>query len=415
MSGYLKTLDALPEQDRWAEVRRLIFSDPLPFFKELRQKRPVYVLPEVTLACSLADCALILRRPKTFGVDLYKPKQGDYFMSHDDTAKHWREKSIMKAILDVEDIPKIRAWIGSQTADVLKASGGNIELVRAITRGIPTKLVQDWFGFTNSDPDKLIEWSYWNQQDAFWNQPFDSVAPEIDQARIIKNRERANVMMAIYLGRLVLKKAAAVKLGSRSDDPVSRLLRLSFSDGLEFGVRDVIFNVGGLLIGAVETTNHAVCNALSHLAGDPKLLKSAKEASLSDDPIVFDGYVFEALRFNPAFPYFFRTCHVPTTLGAGTVHAQEIQPGATVLALTHSGMFDPQGFPEPDRFDVNRDFSDTFTFGQGIHSCLGRHIAGVMVPEIARQILRDPTIDLSGSKPDFEMTNVPQKWALSTA
>lgn len=412
MSGYLDALDALPIDAQWTAVRKLIFSEPLSFFAELRSKRPIYVLPELTLATTLSDCTLVLRRPKVFGVDLYKPKQGDYFMSHDDTAKHWREKSIMKTILDVEDIPKMRDWIGTETSKQLSSSGDQIELVRAVTRGIPTKLVQDWFGFRGSNPDKLIDWSYWNQQDAFWNQPFDSVAPGIDQDHIVEKREQANIKMAFYLGRLVLKRAAAVKLGSRSDDPVSNLLRLSFSDGVEFGMKDVIFNVGGLLIGAVETTNHATCNALAYLTQNPTLLKAAQKAARSDDASDFDGYVFEALRFNPAFPYFFRTCHKPTVLGGGQSYATQIPVGATVLAVSHSAMFDEAGFEDPESFNPNRDFSDTFTFGQGIHSCLGRHIAGVMVPEIVRQVLRSP-FEFEGSAPDFKNTNVPQSWVLN--
>ena len=291
---------------------------------------------------------------------------------------------------------------------------GTTELVRSVTRGVPVKLVQDWFGFTRSDPEKLIDWSYWNQQDAFWNQPFDSVVDGLDQAGIVKNRERAGVMMGIYLGRLVLRRAAAVKLGSRRDDPVSKLLRLSFSDGVDFSMRDVIFNVGGLLIGAVETTSHAVCNALSHLMSDPALLAKARDAALGGRPEDFDGYVFEALRFNPAFPYFFRVCHQDTELAGGTPHAQVVPKGTTVLAVTQSAMFDPSTFPDADRFDPNRDFSDTYTFGHGMHTCLGRHIAGVMVPEITRQIIRRSDLEL-GAGPDFKGSSVPQLWPVTYA
>ena len=60
-----------------------------------------------------ADCADILRRYDAFSVALYKPKQGDYWMAQDDTPIHWREKSIMRAILDREQI---------------EASGGGAEL-----------------------------------------------------------------------------------------------------------------------------------------------------------------------------------------------------------------------------------------------------------------------------------------------
>lgn len=409
MSSYLEQLDAAAPAERWKMARRFLFNEPLPFFAELREKRPVYPLEEVTLVTRFSDCNLILRRPLTFGVDLYKPKQGSYFMAQDDTAAHWREKSVMKSILDVEDLPEIRDFVRNETDKALDAGQGVTELVRNVSRGVPVKLVQDWFGFTRSDPEKLIDWSYWNQQDAFWNQPFDSVVKDLDQAGIIKNRERAGVMMAIYLGRLVLRRSAAVKLGSRRADPVSRLVRLSFSDGVDFSLRDVVFNVGGLLIGAVETTSHAVCNALSHLSSRSDLLTEARSAALGARTEDFDGYVFEALRFNPAFPYFFRVCHRDTELSSATPEAHVVRKGTTALAVTHSAMFDPAAFPRAETFDPTRDFSDTFTFGHGMHTCLGRHIAGVMVPEIVRQVLRRDGLDL-GLGPDYKGTSVPQEW-----
>ncbi len=414
MGQYLNHLDALPPAQRWAYVRRMIFGEPLPFLAELRTERPIVVLPELTLATRHADCTLILRRHDCFGVDLYAPKQGGYFMAQDDTATHWRDKSVMKSILDVEDIPRMRDWIGAAARDALNDAKGNIDLVRAVTRGVPVRLVQDWFGFDKSNPDKLIDWSYWNQQDAFWNQPFDSVAPGIDQDGIVANRKSANISMGFYLGRLIARRSLAVKLGSDATDPVSRLLRLSFSDATKFGLRDVIFNVGGLLIGAVETTSHAVCNALATLAQDPARLAAATLAAKSDTAAAVDGHVYEALRFNPAFPYFFRLCHRSTELSGGTTHAAKIAPGTTVLAVTQSAMFDPAGFPAPDHFDPTRDQSDAFTYGQGLHECLGRHIARVMVPEIARQILRRDALDF-GAGPDFRGGAVPQAWPVRYA
>lgn len=411
MGQYLSRIDALPTAARWAEVRRLIFAEPLSFLAELRTERPVWDLGEVTLLTRFADCMTVLRRPQTFGVDLYAPKQGNYFMAQDDTAGHWREKSLMKAVLDVEDIPKIRDWIGAHTAGLLATAENGFDLVRRVTRGVPVDLVQQWFGFTRADPDKLIEWSYWNQQDAFWNQPFDYVIPGIDQKAIVTARERANVMMAFYLGRLVARRSAAIRLGTAGDDPSTRVIRLALDGKLRFGLRDALFNIGGLLIGAVETTSHAVCNALTELMADPARLAAAHAAAASPDRSAVDGHVLEALRFRPAFPYFFRICHRDTPMATGTSFAATVQPGTTVLAVTHSAMFDPEGFPDPERFDPSRDFSDCFTFGHGHHACLGRHVAGAMVPEVVRQVLLRDDLDLSDG-PDFGGGTVPAKWLI---
>lgn len=415
MTDYLARLQALPPPARWAQARTWLFGEPLPFFAEMRATCPVLVLPQVTLAFRHADCTKILRRHDVFGVDLYKPKQGDYFMAQDDTAAHWREKSIMKAILDVEDVPAIRSWVGAATAAALaagvQAGRGEIEAVAGITRAVPTAMVQHWFGFDDADPARLIDWSYWNQQDAFWNQPFDAAFTR-DPQGIIEKRQRAGVMMGLYLAKLVGKKALKVKFGSDAQDPVSRLLRLAFSGGLKFDVRNVIFNTGGLLIGAVETSSHTVVNAVEFLLADPVRLAAARAAAAT--PALFDGHVHEALRFRPAFPYFFRTCHRPAALAAETAHAVTVPAGATVLAVTHSAMFDPAGYPDPATFDPGRDHSDNFTFGQGLHDCLGLQIARVTVPETVRQILLRPGL-AAPAPPDYRGGRVPESWTLRYA
>ncbi|MFI4986806.1 MAG: cytochrome P450, partial [Alphaproteobacteria bacterium] len=162
MASYLQRFDATPVAKRWPLVRGWIFGEPLPFFAELRLQRPILVMPELTLAARFDDCTEILRRHDIFSVALYKPKQGDYWMAQDDTAVHWREKSIMRAILDREDIPAIRIYVANKAAALLAAAGGSVEAVAGLTRAVPLALVQDWFGLTHSDPEKLCKWSYWN-------------------------------------------------------------------------------------------------------------------------------------------------------------------------------------------------------------------------------------------------------------
>jgi cytochrome P450 len=406
MASYLQRFDATPPAQRWPLVRGWMFGEPLSFYAELRRERPILVMPELTLATRFDDCTEILRRYDVFSVALYKPKQGDYWMDEDDTANHWRDKSIMRSILDVEDIPGIRAYVADKAATLLAAAGGSIDAVPGLTRAVPIALVQDWFGFRHSDPAKLCKWSYWNQIDTFWNQPFDAIAWP-DPSMIVAEREAANVEMVVYLAKLVgLDVVREIALGAK--DPVTRLLALSMSKALKFDIKRVLLNVGGLLIGAVETTSHAVVNALDGLMARPDQLAKARAAALSDDPAAVDGFVFEELRFRPAFPYFFRTCEQDTVLGRGESYETAIPKGATVLAVTHSGMFDPKALPHPDDFDPTRGLDNQFHFGLGLHECLGRHVGRVMIPEIVRQSLR--LKGLTAGPVDRKGGPVPESW-----
>jgi cytochrome P450 len=407
MASYLQRFDATPVAKRWPLVRGWMFGEPLPFYAELRQERPILVMPELTLATRFDDCTEILRRHEVFSVALYKPKQGDYWMDQDDTAIHWREKSIMRAILDREDIPAIRSYVADRAAALLVAAGGSIDAVAGLSRAVPIALVQDWFGFAHSDPAKLRKWSYWNQLDAFWNQPFDSIAWP-DPAEIVAQREAVTEEMVVYLIGLIAIREGEYKLGLGGQDPVSRLLALAGSKALKFDVKRVVLNSGGLLIGAVETTSHAVVNALDVLMKRPDDLAKARAAALSDDPAAIDGFAFEALRFSPAFPYFFRTCEQDTALGRGEKYETPIAKGTTVLAVTHSAMFDPKALSNPDAFDPNRGPGNQFHFGLGLHECLGAAVGGVMIPEIVRQSLR--LKDLSTGPIDYKNGPVPESW-----
>jgi cytochrome P450 len=407
MPNYLQQFDATPAADRWKLVRGWIFNEPLPFLAELRQNRPVMALPGMLLATHFEDCQEILLRHDQFSVALYQPKQGDYWMDQDDTAVHFREKSIMKAILDREDVPAIRRYVADKAAALLATAGGTIDAVMGLARAVPLALVQDWFGFVHSDAALLRKWSYWNQIDAFWNQPFDSIMWP-DPAKVVAERESANKEMAIYLVALLAGREAELKLGATPRDSVSRLLALSASKAVNFDLKRVIINTGGLLIGAVETTSHATVNALEVLLQRPDTLAQARAAAMSDDTSALDGFVYEALRFKPAFPYFFRMCEQDTVIGRGTDHETKVAKGTTVLAVTHSAMFDTRAFADAERFDPARDQGNHFHFGLGLHECLGRAIGQVMIPEIVRQSLR---LDgLTAAAVDYKSGPVPEAW-----
>ena len=111
-------------------------------------------------------------------------------------------------------------------------------------------------------------------------------------------------------------------------------------------------------------------------------------------------------------PIIFVSAIEPTRLCIGTAHEATIEPDTTVLAVTHSAMFDESAFKDPMKFDPERNHADTFTYGQGLHECLGIAVARVMVPEIARQMLRQNNLQ-AASKPDYKSSAVPESWTLT--
>jgi len=393
-TSFLEQLDRTLPEEQFPLVRNWMFNEPLSFFEELRKKRPILVTPECTLVALFDDVMEVLRLPEVYTVALYKPKMGSYWMTMDRNPIHTREKSIMTTMLNRDDVPQYRQFIAEQAAKILDDASGSIDLVQDYCRMVPVRLVQEKFGLDGIEPKTLLEWSYWNQYDAFHNQPFDDVD---NPDEIHRKAREAGESLGMYIAELIPKRISEIKGGSSRDDIVSRLLRTSFPESIDFPMERLARNVGGLLIGTVETTAQAVAQLVQQLLRREDLLPAIREAAIDEEPSVFDGYAWEALRFDPISPYMFRKCERSHVLARGTERECTIPDGATLMLLSQSAMFDPHAFPNPDNFDPHRTLENTFHFGVGKHACLGRYIGEAMIPEMARQVLRRPNAKAEGA------------------
>lgn len=58
-----------------------------------------------------------------------------------------------------------------------------------------------------------------------------------------------------------------------------------------------------------------------------------------------------------------------------SLHGVDIPAGSGVVLLTAAATRDERQFPEPDKFDIERDVPVQISFGHGIHYCLGVYLA----------------------------------------
>ncbi|ASF48272.1 cytochrome P450 [Methylovulum psychrotolerans] len=436
-TDYLAQYDAAAEADKFPLVRHWLDTEPLPFFKQLREQRPILVTPVCTLLARFDDITEVLNMPKVFTVELYIAKMGDYLMAHDDDALHTREKSLMQGLLNRDDLPQVRALVARIGKAILDGAGTGIEVVNDYCRMVPATLVQDYFGLTGCDKKDLIEWSYWNQYDNFHNHPFD-LMPEEKRLYIVERHNAVGPPLGAYIAELMARRLLAVKAeqatssllvlwyglkklfrllsGKKSepltDDMVTRMLRTNFPDAVNFDLTRVGINAGGLLIGAIETTSQAVAQILQFLLDNSAWLDKAVIAAHRDDNKEFDSIVWEALRFVPIAPYLFRKTAGPYTVGKDTPRETMILPGTYVLTLTQSAMFDPLIFANPDDFVPERNWYHYFHFGFGSHECLGKYVGMVMIPEMVRQVLLKPGIRALG-RIDYKDGPFPEQYELA--
>ena len=122
-----------------------------------------------------------------------------------------------------------------------------------------------------------------------------------------------------------------------------------------------------LVVAGNGTTTALIGNAVFHI------LRHGDQASLLvEEPDRIPNAVEEVLRFEAPLPSDRRIATHTLDLGG-----QTIAEGDLVMSVLAAANRDPAHFPDPDRFDVTRQFRDShhFAFGRGIHLCLGAPVA----------------------------------------
>ncbi|MFN8024918.1 MAG: cytochrome P450 [Acidimicrobiia bacterium] len=154
-----------------------------------------------------------------------------------------------------------------------------------------------------------------------------------------------------------------------SDDLMTELLNAEFEDytGVRRTLsREEILGYVGLLAGAGnETTTRLIGWMGKVLADNPD-----QRAKVVADRSLVPNTIEELLRYEAPSPVQARWVQEDVEH-----HGQKIEAGSIMILLTASGNRDERHFPDPDRFDVEREIDHHLSFGFGIHFCLGQALA----------------------------------------
>jgi len=285
----------------------------------------------------------------------------------------------MRAAFKPEDLEAIRAFVvetaGRYVAEV--APQGRIDLVEQLSRRVPTALVGSYFGAPGYDEATTMRWMRSIFREIFLNLGNDP-----------KMREAADSdakSLNAYLDALIDQRRTQVAAGEEvPDDFLCRLVKMEPLVENET-IRRII---GGTIVGAVDTNSKAIAQAVDQLLQRTLQLQEAHEAALADNDDLLTQIIFEALRFNPQNPFLLRHCTQATIIASGTPRETLIKAGTLVLVGTESAMFDSAKFPEPDIFWSNRPLESYIHFGYGLHICFGKHIAQILIPGVAKALLK---------------------------
>lgn len=173
---------------------------------------------------------------------------------------------------------------------------------------------------------------------------------------------------------------------------------------------DIVANVVTLLLAGEDTTAHALCWTLFHLAQEPALqdtMAAQAQAVLgaADAPADaaglaalerFEHLALEAIRLRPVVPFNVFEPVADTVVGGVAIAAR-----TKVFALSRPAMNDPARFPEPQRYDPQRwatglvDARAYLPFGAGARVCPGRALATAEMRLVLAMLLKRFRLELA--------------------
>lgn len=144
-----------------------------------------------------------------------------------------------------------------------------------------------------------------------------------------------------------------------------------------------------LFIAGLDTVMNAMGHGVRHLAANPAL-----QAQLRADPSLIAEANEELLR-RYSFVISTRRAARDIVLAGATIKA-----GERVILYNPAANLDPDEFPDPGRFELDRENKAHLTFASGPHRCLGSHLARIELQTLYEELLaRLPPFRLDPEKP----------------
>jgi cytochrome P450 len=182
--------------------------------------------------------------------------------------------------------------------------------------------------------------------------------------------------------------------GDPHDDVLNSLVEGTV-DGHELTESQCMMVLMNLIIGGVETTTHALSNAVLKLATDQTI-----RDRLDCDRALIPAAVEEFLRFEAPAGARGRAATCPVEVGGAHIQARD-----RVALFYSAANRDPEAYERPDEIVLDR-FVGTarphLTFGAGPHRCPGAHLARLeMIVTLEEVLDRLPDLALATNTVDY--------------
>jgi cytochrome P450 len=339
-----------------------VHEDPYPVYARLRDEAPLYRNDEHDFwALSRhRDVTAAFRDPARFssanGVSLDPAAWGPYahrtmsFLALD-PPRHTRMRALVSKGFTPRRVGELEQRIRELARQHLDAAlqQAEFDFVTDFAGLLPMDVICELIGVPEPDRAKLRQLAdtVVHREDGLFDVP---------QAGM-----EAALELAGYYADLIAGRRAS---SSRPADLTGALLEAEI-DGDRLADDEIIGFLFLMVVAGNETTTKLLANAVYWGWRNPDQL-----AGPMGDPARIGAWVEETLRYDASSQILARTVAADYP-----AYGQTVPAGQRLLLLIGAANRDPAAFPDPDRFDLDRDPSALISFGAGRHYCLGANLA----------------------------------------
>ncbi|MCU1480658.1 MAG: Cytochrome [Subtercola sp.] len=357
---------------------------PAPEFDELRTNDPVTQVElwngnRAWLATRYEDIRALLHNPNLSSDTMREGfpqanataasfRGGQRVFARMDPPQHDEHRLMLTADFMVRHVRELRPYLDElidNFLDDMQASEGPVDLVKVLAQPVPANIITRLLDLPPEDSEFFLERvNTWMSLE---------VEPAVSA--------QAGADSLAYFDRLITSR-----LESTADDLVSRLIRERLLTG-QLSRAELQHMLGLILVGGFDTTANMIALGTLTFIQHPDQLQV-----LLDDPSLLPNAVEELLR------YLTVAHHVAYRIAAGPIEiaGRSIREGDGVIAPLMAANYDPEVFPSPHTFDIQRDARGHLAFGYGVHQCLGQALARVELQAVFGKLFqRLPNIRLA--------------------
>jgi len=192
-----------------------------------------------------------------------------------------------------------------------------------------------------------------------------------------QERQAYNEEAMAFFAQHVREHMERIAKGENPPGPLLNAFIRTEVDGDSLSFEEIVRFCMTATVAGAETTSFYLGNLIAVFADFNEIWQG-----FAKDPAQFDAIYKETLRFHGPPQRLFRVATRDITIGNA-----DIKRGDWVACFFGAANYDPETFPEPYKFQLNRKNANRhMSFGYGIHRCLGAPLAQLEAESTARML-----------------------------